>query len=254
MKNLRFILGCIWLGPRILFARVTWMRSYSKHPERTPIEIRYKKVRKLIIRIIKYLNFDIKINHLEYLNEHKDSFLGISNHRNFFDPVFYIYLSERPVSFVAKKETLKIPFVRNIIMSVDGLFIDREDMLHQLKLFKEIGERLKKNDLSYFIFAEGTRMKNPDQLQTLPYKDGALKPAYWAEKDIIFVSTHGSHLVSMKKPKGFKKRNIAIEFHQPLKYQDFKDKSTTEVMPMIEKITNENIIKLAKDNNSRNLK
>lgn len=254
MKNLRFILGCIWLGPRILFARVTWMRKYSKHPEKTPIEIRYKKVRKLIIRIIKHLHLDLKINHLEYLNEHKDSFLGISNHRSFFDPVFYIYLSERPVSFVAKKETLKIPFVRNIIMSVDGLFIDREDMLHQLKLFKEIGERLKKNDLSYFIFAEGTRMKNPDQLQTLPYKDGALKPAYWAEKDIIFVSTHGSHLISMKKPKGFKKRNIAIEFHQPLKYQDFKDKSTTEVMPMIEKITNETVIKLAKDNNSRNLK
>lgn len=249
-----FILGCIKLGPRILFSRLTWMRRYSKHPEKTPIEIRYKKVRDLLIRCINALRYDIKVHHLEYLSDHQESFLGISNHRSFFDPVFYIYLSERPVSFVAKKETLKIPFVSTIIKSIDGIFIDRDDVLHQLQLFKQIGERLKKNDLSYFVFAEGTRMKYPDQLKTLPYKDGALKPAYWAEKDIIFASTHGSHLVTMKKPKGFKKRNIAIEFHQPLKYQDFKDKPTTQVMPMIEKITNENIAKLAQENNSRNLK
>ena len=91
--------------------------------------------------------------------------------------------------------------------------IDREDVLLQSKRFKQISERLKKNDLSYFIFAEGTRMRDPNQVHTLPYKDGTLKPAYWAEKDIIFVSSHGTHLVSMKKPKGFKKRNIFLINH-----------------------------------------
>ena len=102
---------------------------------------------------------------------------------------------------------LAVEFVKQIVKSIDAFSIDREDMLHQLQLFKAVGERLKKNDLSYYIFAEGTRMKDPNQIHTLSYKDGAIKPAFWASKDIIFCATYGTHLLTMKKPKGFKKRN-----------------------------------------------
>ena len=177
-----------------------------------------------------------------------------SNHRSFFDPVFYICCSEKPVSFVAKKEAFDIPFVSTVMKAIDAVAIDREDILHQVQLFKGISERLKKNDLSYFIFVEGTRQKDPNLIKTLPYKDGALKPAYWAEKDIIYSAIHGSELVMKKKPKGFKKRNVTFAFHPVIKFNDIKDTPTTKVMPLIEQTTNETLTKIAQENQTRNLK
>lgn len=247
------ILAALKVGPRILCSRLTWMRKYAKHPESAPIEVRYKRVRHLIIKIINALKIDVKANNLDCLNNHEGTFLGISNHRHAFDPLFYIYLSEKPVSFIAKKEAFDMPFVKQIMKSIDAFSIDREDLMHQLALFKAVAERLKKNDLSYFVFAEGTRQKNFEVVQTLPYKDGALKPAYWAEKDVIFVATHGTELVTKSKPQGFKKRNATFEF-QCLAFNEIKNKNTTEVMPVIEKITNNTLVKIAKENNARNLK
>lgn len=248
------ILAAFKVGPRILAARMTWMRKYAKHPESAPIEVRYKKVRELIIKIIDSLKIDVKANNLDYINKHEGSYLGISNHRHFFDPLFYIYLSEKPISFLAKEEAFRMPFVKCILKDIDAFSIDRDDMMHQYNLFRAIGDRLKRNDLSYYIFAEGTRQRNSDLIQTLPYKDGSIKPAYWAEKDIIFASTYGSEVVTKKKVKGFKKRNVTFEFHQPLKFNEIKYKTTTEVMPLIEKATNNTLAKIAKENSARNLK
>lgn len=247
------ILAALKVGPRILCSSLTWVRRYAKHPESTPIDVRYKKVRHLVIKIISALKIDVKANNLDYLNKHEGTYLGISNHRHAFDPLFYIYLSEKPVSFIAKKEAFSMPFVKQIMKSIDAFSIDRDDLMHQLTLFKAVAERLKKNDLSYFVFAEGTRQKNPELIQTLPYKDGALKPAYWAEKDVIFSATYGTELVTRNKPEGFKKRNATFEFQQ-LAFNEIKNKNTTEVMPIIEKITNNTLVKIAKENNARNLK
>ena len=244
----------IKLAPRILFSQMTFLRRYSRHPERTPLEVRYKKVRKLIVKIVETMKIDVKVNGLDFLRNQEGSFLGISNHRNFFDPLFYMYLSEKPVSFIAKKEAFKIPFVSRVMKAVDAFSIDRDDVMNQFRLFRAVADRLSKNDLSYFIFAEGTRMRDPNQIHTLPFKDGSIKPAYWAHKDIIFAATYGTHLMTMKKPKGYKIRNITIEFHKPLKYEDYKNQKTTQVMPLIENITNKTLVKIAKENDSRNLK
>ncbi|MCQ2792369.1 MAG: 1-acyl-sn-glycerol-3-phosphate acyltransferase [Bacilli bacterium] len=254
MDKLHFIVCAIILGPRIIFARLTWLGRYARHPENTPIEKRYKKVRKLIIKIVKTLRLDIKVNHLDYLLRHEEAFLGISNHRNFFDPLIYIYLSEKPISFVAKKEAFKTPLLCSVLRAIDVFPIDRSDLMSQVRLFREVALRIKECGVSYYVFAEGTRMKNIQQIHTLPYKDGSIKPAYWAERDIIYSAMYGTNFVSTRKPKGFKKRNITLEFHEPLKYSDFKDKPTTEIMPLIEKQTNETLIRLVEENSSRNLK
>ncbi len=242
------------LGPKILLARLTWMRKYSHNPNKYPIEVRYKKVRQLIIKILDTLKLDIKAINLDYLNKHEGSYLGLSNHRHAFDPLLYIYLSEKPISFLAKKEAFKMPFVKQIMKSIDAFSIDREDILHQLKLFKDIASRLEKNDLSYFIFPEGTRQKNLSLVSTLPYKDGAIKPAYWAKKDIIFVSMYGSEVITKKKVDGFKKRNITFYVNEPIKFKSIENKPTTEVMPRIEKLSNKNLITSHQENISRNLK
>lgn len=248
------ILAGIKCAPFIIHAYFSWMIKYSKRPDQAPIEVRYKLARKLIVRAINSLKPDIKINRPEYLNEHEGNFLGLSNHRNFIDPLFYIYFSEKPVSFVAKKEAFKYPFVGRLMRCIDAFAIDRADVMQQVRLFKNVSERLKKGDLSYIIFPEGTRMKIKDQIHTLPYRDGSIKPAFWAQKDIIFMAHMGTNYLFGKTPHGFKKRNITFEINKPLKYEEFKDMKTTELMPIIEQKTNETLVRLNQENLQRNLK
>lgn len=248
------ILAFIKTGPSIIYAYFRWMIKYSRHPEKAPIEKRYQLVRNLLLKAIKNLNLDIKYINLNYMTEQKDTYIGLCNHRHFMDPVFFICASEKPISFVAKMEAFKIPFVGRILRAIDAFSIDREDVMQQVHLFKKISEELAKGKVSYYVFPEGTRMKIKEQIHTLKYKDGSIKPAYWAQKNILYAASFGSKLVFSKLPSGFKKRNITIYFHQPLKYDEFKDKKTMEIMPEIEKRTNETLLELVVENNSRNLK
>jgi len=251
---LRTVKLALKVAPTIIWAELSWLKRYAKHPEKYPIELRYNKARKLIRRVINKLELDVKFNNVDILNTQDKCFLGLSNHRHFIDPLFYIYYSEKPVSFVSKKENIKKPFVRDVMKAIDVLCIDREDVISQIRAFKTVAERIKKNELTYFIFPEGTRMKNREQLETLPFKEGALKVAYWAECDVVPCATYGSDYLLLKKRPNLKKRNITIEALKTIRYSDIKDKTTIQVMPLIHKDINEKLKDLYNQTLSRNLK
>jgi len=203
---LRTIRLALKVAPSVAWAELTWLKRFSRHPERYPIEQRYQKVRKFLRHVVNMLEIDVKFNNFEVLNNQDKCYLGLSNHRHFVDPLFYIYYSEKPISFVSKIENAKKPFIKDVMKAMDVLCIDRNDLLSQVRVFKRVSERIKKNELSYFIFPEGTRMKIKEQVHTLPYKDGALKAAYWAGCDIIPCATYGSDYLLLKKREGLKKR------------------------------------------------
>ena len=53
-------------GPMILWNYFSWILPYSRHPEKYPLEVRYNRVRKLVLKLLKRLNVVIHAEN-EYL-------------------------------------------------------------------------------------------------------------------------------------------------------------------------------------------
>ena len=47
-------------GPLIIWNYLSWIIRYSRHPEKYSIEVRYNRVRKLVLKLLKRLNVVIK--------------------------------------------------------------------------------------------------------------------------------------------------------------------------------------------------
>ena len=97
------------------------MIKYSKHKEKYPIEVRYNKVRKIVLEVLKAFNVTIKKENFEEFNDFKSkNRLIVCNHLSLIDPLIIIAVSEKPVTFACKKEVLKLPLVPRIVNILDG--------------------------------------------------------------------------------------------------------------------------------------
>ena len=196
LKLLRLVLLSL---PRVIFEYFQWILPYSRHPEKAPIEKRYAKARSLVVFILRNMHFDLRAEEEGILNVDKPC-LFVANHVSAIDPLTLIALSKRPVSFIAKKEAKKIIVVGRFIRAIDGLFLDRSDAFQAVKLFRQAKANMEQENLSYAIFPEGTRTKEPYSGKLLPFHAGSLKIAYMAKAPIVTYAQFGSFHVLDKKP------------------------------------------------------
>ena len=89
--------------PAILYYHLFYMIRYSRHPEKYPLEKRYKVARKEISYVIGLFKLDYHLEGMDQFVESNEKYLLISNHLSFFDPLMIIIKSEKPVTFIAKK-------------------------------------------------------------------------------------------------------------------------------------------------------
>ena len=100
--------------------------------------------------------------------------LYIGNHRSFFDvPITYPRCPIR-TGYIAKKEMEKIPLLSTWMKRLHCLFLDRNDLKQGLKTILTAIEKVK-SGISICIFPEGTRNKNEDELDMLPFHEAASK-------------------------------------------------------------------------------
>ena len=76
--------------------------------------------------------------------------------------------------FVAKKEMNRYPVLNLWMRRLYCLFLDREDLRQGMKVIQTAIEYVKGN-ISVVIFPEGTRNKNPDELDMLPFHEGSFR-------------------------------------------------------------------------------
>ena len=185
--------------PVILYYHFFYMIRYSHHPEKYPLSKRYKVARKEIAFVIGLFHLDYHLEGLEKFTESKEKSLLVSNHLSFFDPLMIIIKSEKPVTFVAKKEVFKMPFVRQVAKALDVFPLDRENIMSQLSEIKKIVAYLKdETKPSVIIYIEGTRNKEPKN-PCLEFHAGTLKIAQMAGCPIIVGATYGGfRALSMK--------------------------------------------------------
>lgn len=221
------------VGPKIIADYFIWMRKFAKHPEKYPMALRYKKVRKLLIALSKSFNVEYHVEGLENIPNEICSFF--SNHLSAFDPVGLICAMEQPCTFISKIELDGKPFIGKIIKGMEGLYIDRNDLKQSLRVMMKMEEDLKKRrDKNWIVYPEGTR--NKDTMDNLKmFHHGTFRPAVKANCPIVPVATYGTFRVLKRKP-NFKKYPVYIKFLKPLYPKDYKDMSTIDIANSVQKM------------------
>ena len=215
---------------RIIWGYFSWMISYSRKNCKTPIEKRYKKARKLILKVNHNLKLDVLVEGKENIPEETCCFY--SNHMGAADPLLYFEALEKPVTFVAKKEIEKLPFVGRVFKSIDGQFLDRGDLKQSLRVMMRVQESLSKKEINWVVFPEGTR--NKDHMgKLLPFHHGTFRAAMKAKAPLVPTVVFGSFRILHTKH-NFKRYPTYIKFLKPIYPEEYEGKTTEEIAKIVE--------------------
>lgn len=222
-RILWMVLMNLWYVPYGL----TRLLRMAAHPERYTEEEKYALIRQIDYRAVRGGRLRIEGDGMEKLPE-EGGYVLYPNHQGMFDALALIYLLERPVSLVLKKELANIPFLKQVFVCLDAYPLDRSDPRQGMQVILKMTEDIKQGR-SFIIFAEGTRSRNGNAL--LPFKGGSFKCAVKAKSPIVPVALVDSY-------KAFDTGSIAqqtvqVHFLDPIGYEEYQGMKTTEIAAMV---------------------
>ena len=220
------------LIPRVIVNYFGWMLRYSRGRQyKYPIEKRYKKLQKLLLKVNKAADVVLFVEGTENIPHGKA--VLYPNHLSGYDPLLLLTTIEEPATFVAKIEIRKWIVVNRCIDAIEGLYIDRDDLKQSLRTMMKVSDDLiNKGDKKWIIFPEGTRNKDP--LNNFhPFHHGSFKAAVKAQAPIVPVAMYGTNRVLKLKPQ-YKKYPIHIQYLKPLMPEEYKDMTTQEIAAYVQ--------------------
>ena len=212
--------------PRIVATYLFYLKKYAKHIDKYPRAIRFSRMRNLSKHILGALNADITIFGLENLPQDSNFFL-VCNHMSMIDPLPFMVNYDKPLTFVGKKELMEMPMVPNAFKSIEGEYLDRNDLRQSLKVMLRVEDDLKKGEKSWMIFPEGTRIRD----QLLPvgeFHHGTFRPAIKSGVPIVPAAIYGSFRLLKSKPQ-FKKYPVLISILKPITAEQYAKMQTCDL-------------------------
>ena len=200
---------------------------YASHVDKYPEEKRFAMLKFITSRANKGGNVTIEVHGEENIPE-KDGFIFYPNHQGFYDVLAVAEACPRPFSVVAKKEVAEIQFLKQVFACMKAYMIDRDDIRQSMQVILSVAEEVKRGR-NYLIFAEGTRSKNGNEVQTL--KGGSFKAAVKAKCPIGPVALVDAFLPFDSNT--IKPVTVQVHFLKPLYYDDFKHMKTTEIAEQV---------------------
>ena len=203
------LIGFLTLGYPLLAAQNSLGK---KDPHARDVES-LKIVQYMFSLILKLAGITVTVKGAENIPRDR-AVLFVGNHRSYFDILTGYVTVPTLVGFVAKKEMEKWPLLSNWMKNVHCLFLNRTDMKEGLKTILE-GIAQVKSGISVWIFPEGTRNKNEDLMDLLPFKEGSLKIAEKSGCPVIPVAITGTAEVFEAHFPKIHSSNVTIEFGAP---------------------------------------
>ncbi len=147
--------------------------------------------------------------------------LFVGNHRSYFDIVLTYPQFPGITGYVAKKEMLRYPLLKNWMRNIHCLFLDRDNIKEGLKTILAGVEEVK-NGVSLCIFPEGTRNKVNDTF--LPFHEGSFKIAEKGGVPVVpMVIVNAADIFEDHMP-WIRRTTVIIEFQPPI---DMKEMDRT---------------------------
>ena len=170
-------------------------------------------VRNIFEKLLKMAGVTVEVHGYENIPQDRPV-LYVGNHRSYFDILVGYTTVPGLMGFVAKKEMEKIPLLSKWMLNVNCLFLDRNNIKEGLKTILAGIEKVRRG-VSVWIFPEGTRNKNEQLSDLLPFKEGSLKIAEKSGCPVVPVAIKGTAEVFEKHIPLICPRHVVIEFGEP---------------------------------------
>lgn len=143
--------------------------------------------------------------------------LYVGNHRSYFDVLTTYIQVPRLTGYIAKKEMLRYPLLRDWMKNLHCLFLDREDIKAGMKTILTAVEKVK-SGISMTIFPEGTR--NKDDSSFLPFHEGSFKIAEKGNVPVVPMTIVNTAAIFEEHLPYMKKATVIIEYGKPIYIKD----------------------------------
>lgn len=121
---------------------------------------------------------------------HKTPFVIISNHQGYMDIPVLMKVFPDPLSFITKKELLRVPIINLWILALECINIDRKKPLTS---YRKISERLHKpGGNPILLFPEGTRSRGKEQK---PWKKAGMDVIKGVDIQRVYVQVDGTYRI-----------------------------------------------------------
>ena len=230
----------LWIFAAILtsiLVIIVWALLFIKLcPRKNPSgKIRHFVLRDLVSLFVRLYHVKTEVVGRENIPD--ETFVVYANHKSNMDPlILYLALKTR-LTAVGKSTLFKNPVMNNIKETFGAISIDRDNDREALKqiifAIKEI-----KEGLSMIIFPEGG-IKDRNEEEMVSLRAGAYKLVTKSQATILPVSIIGSSEISKKKR--YKRKNVKVVIHEPIRYDAFKQMNTNEIGLMVEEIINNGV-------------
>lgn len=201
-----------------------FLKIFTKNDQTPkPRKFYYGIVRETAIVLLILSRVKIHKKNTELLPK-KERFLYIANHQSNFDPMIaFASVHNNPLICVTKPENLEIPVAGNWIRYGGFIPINRENNVEAVKSIILASKYIKNDLASIAIYPEGKR--NYDD-ELLPFHAGSFKIAYKSQAPIAIVSVKNTKQIKNRWPR---KTHVYFNVLKVLNYEDYKDKTTTEI-------------------------
>lgn len=228
-------------GLGIVFYHFFYMIRYSRHPEKYPLDLRYKRVRKIVRFVLARFHLDYYVSGEENRTTKEVKAMYFSNHLSDLDPLILIAVSETPLTFVAKEEAFKLPFAGRYIRALQAVPLDRKNVMNQLDSIREIVRDIKdpkKGEV--VIYPEGTRSRDI-KAHTIEFKGGSFKIGYMSGNPIIPITIYGSFR-ALSIHSYLRRYPVFIKFGKPIYKDEYKQIQSVDMADRIRKEIEDNIV------------
>ncbi len=164
--------------------------------------------------------------------------LYVSNHRSYFDIVLTYPLCKLPTSYVAKEDLKHIPFFGIWGSLMRALFFDRSNVKASVKMVLDGVSRLK-SDTSVYIFPEGTRNKNKEELPLLDFHDGSFKMASKSGAPVVPIAIKNTMDVWEGHKPWVHSNQVTIRYGKPIYIKDLPAENQKHVGAYMKNIIEE---------------
>ena len=179
--------------------------------------------------ILKVFRVKVRVKNKQLIDDVKERFLLVSNHRSNYDPlVTYYAFKDKGMAFVSKPENFKIPIAGKVLRKCCFLSIDRVNPRNAIRTLRKASDLVKNDVVSMGIYPEGTRSKEGNLLE---FHDGVFKIAQNANVPIVVITVENTENIVKRKFLG--KIFAEIEVLEVIDKETVSSKTTHELSAIV---------------------